>query len=219
MSFSDYCALALLNSLFGKTSSFGALATPPTMYVALCTAIPTPNLAGSALTEATYTGYARKVTAAADWAVAGGRILANANAITFAQCTGGTSTINSWALVDALTNGNVIDYGFLTTTPAVISAGNIVRAANVATVTLTAHGFITGSMVLISGCEQPEYNGWQVVTLVDANNFTFVVPNTPVTPATAATGVSMTACTTTTLAVSNNITPQFGAGTLAHAQS
>lgn len=214
MALSDYAGNALLNSLFGKTSNFGALASAPTLYLALCTAVPTAGQAGSAITESAYTGYVRKSTAASDWAAAGGRQLANGTAQSFAACTGSTSTVNSFAILDASTNGNLVAFGYLTTSPQTISTGNITRSSNTATVSLTGHGFSSGNMVLISGCSQCEYNGWFVVTVTDANTFTFLVANTPVTPATADTGLSMTAATTTTLIINPAITPQFAIGTL-----
>ena len=115
---SAYAQLAFLNSLFGKTSTFGALASAPTIYVALCTAAPTNSSTGATIAEATYTGYARKSTAAADWNAASGSNPAtttNANAITFAACTGGTSAVTHFALVDNTTTGagNMILWGAL----------------------------------------------------------------------------------------------------------
>jgi hypothetical protein len=116
MSASDYAELALLNSLFGKTSNFGALASRPTLYVALCTAAPTDASTGSTITEATYTGYARVSTATTDWNAATGTspaTVTNANAVTFGACTAGSSTITHFALVDASSAGNVILWGAL----------------------------------------------------------------------------------------------------------
>lgn len=65
---SDYAAIALLNSLFGKTSNFGALASAPTIYVRLWTVL--PNSAGTGGTECVGTGYAAEATVAGDWNVA-----------------------------------------------------------------------------------------------------------------------------------------------------
>lgn len=54
-----------------------------------------------------------------------------------------------------------------------------------ATVTATAHGFSTGDRVTIAGAAQDAYNGTFVVTVTDANTFTYaVVSGTPATPAT-----------------------------------
>ena len=113
---SDYLELEILDHLFGKGSY-----TPPTIYVALCTAAPNDASTGSTLTEATYTGYARKSTAAGDWNTASAGLTDNANAITFAACTGGSSTVTHFALVDAATNGNCLIHGALTGSLAVSS--------------------------------------------------------------------------------------------------
>jgi hypothetical protein len=59
----------------------------------------------------------------------------------------------------------------------------IAFAANIATVTLTAHGLTTGKMVNISGCTGAidgfYYNGDYVVTVLTANTFTYVMNGTP----------------------------------------
>lgn len=114
---SDYLENALLDHITGKTSY-----TKPTAYVALCTAAPTDASTGSTLTEANYTGYARKQTAGSDWDAASGGAVANAAAITFDACTGGSSTVTHFALVDASSAGNVLCWGALSASLAV-SAG------------------------------------------------------------------------------------------------
>jgi hypothetical protein len=126
----------VLEVLVGKT----ALSTP-TAYVALLTAVPTSADTGATITEATYTGYARKATAGSDWAAAVAGTpssITNANAITFAACTAGTSTIVAFALVDSSTTGagNVIAWGTVastvvsaTNTPASFAAGALIATA------------------------------------------------------------------------------------------
>lgn len=64
------------------------------------------------------------------------------------------------------------------------SVTSINRIGDVATVGLTAHGFYNGSKVTIAGAVQAEYNGTVVITLVDADTFTYTVTGTPATPAT-----------------------------------
>jgi len=118
---SNYLENALLNSLFGKTSDLGALASVPTIYLALLTAAPNDASTGSTITEANYTGYARKQTAASDWNAASGGAIDNLNALAFDACTGGSSTVTHFALVDAATAGNVLAYGALDASPAVSS--------------------------------------------------------------------------------------------------
>lgn len=107
----------VLDHIMGK-----AAFAMPTIYVAVTTTAPTDTTAGA---EATYTGYARKVTAAADWNSASNAIPSvsnNANTITLNQCTAGSSTITHWEGWDAPTGGNRIVWGALTASLA-ISAG------------------------------------------------------------------------------------------------
>jgi hypothetical protein len=118
MSFSDYLENALLNSLFGKTSDLGALASAPTIYVALFTA--TPNDAGGG-TEADYTSYARVSTTSSDWDASASGTVDNANAITFPAATGGSNTVTHFALFDAASAGNLLAYGALDSSLAVSS--------------------------------------------------------------------------------------------------
>lgn len=96
--------------------------TMPTLYVGVTTTAPTDTAPGL---EATYTGYARKATAAADWNAATSAVpsvSSNANAVTLPQCTAGSSTITHWEGWDAATGGNRIVWGALTQALAV-SAG------------------------------------------------------------------------------------------------
>jgi len=66
---SDYAAIALLNAMFGKTSSWGSLSgVPTTYYIALWTT--TPDSAGSGGTECTGTGYGRVAITASSWGAA-----------------------------------------------------------------------------------------------------------------------------------------------------
>lgn len=107
---------ALLNSAFGKTSNFGALASAPTWHVALSTT--TPTMAGGNVTEPSGNAYARVATAASDWNSATNAdpsVLTNANTITFPPATGSWGTVTYFVLYDASTAGNVIGFGQLTT--------------------------------------------------------------------------------------------------------
>lgn len=118
MSASNYLELAILDHIFGKAT----FTAPSNIYVALCTSAPTDTSTGSTLTEANYTGYARKQTSPSDWASASAGAIENANAITFAACTAGSSSATHFALVDASSAGNVLYWGALGATLA-ISAG------------------------------------------------------------------------------------------------
>lgn len=103
---SNYSQLAILNSLFGKTSSFGALASAPSLAIGLLTAAPTNANNGASVTEANYTGYARVAAAAGAWAAASGASpasISNSSAITFPTCTAGSSTITNFGMFDTTT--------------------------------------------------------------------------------------------------------------------
>jgi hypothetical protein len=65
-----------------------------------------------------------------------------------------------------------------------VSVTSITRSSTTATVTATAHGFTTGDQVNIRGAVQTDYNGDFIVTVTDANTFTYTVSGSPATPAT-----------------------------------
>lgn len=136
MSFSNYLETAILNSLFGKTSDLGALASAPTIYVALCESAPTDTTTGSTLDESGYTSYARVSTVAGDWNSASAGALDNANTITFPTSTGGTSLVTHFALVDASSNGNVLVYGALNASKTIDSGDTASFAAGALDVAL-----------------------------------------------------------------------------------
>jgi hypothetical protein len=127
-SLSDYAENKLVDHLTGKTS----FTMPATVYAALCTVTITDSMTGSTITEATYTGYARKQIAASDMNASSGGVATNANDIVFAACTAGTSTIVGVAICDASTAGNMLFYSDVTShvvdtsnTPATIPAGSL----------------------------------------------------------------------------------------------
>jgi hypothetical protein len=64
------------------------------------------------------------------------------------------------------------------------SVTSITRTSTTATVTCTAHGYVSGNYVQIAGAAQSAYNGGFYVTVVDANTFTYTVAGSPATPAT-----------------------------------
>ncbi len=97
---SSYLEGKLIDHSMGK-----AAFTMPTVYIALCTVMPTVGMSGATITEATYTGYSRKIINAADMNAAASGSASNANYLTFAQCTAGSSVIVAVALVDAPTIG------------------------------------------------------------------------------------------------------------------
>jgi len=111
-SFGNYLENEILDHIFGKGSY-----TPPTIYVALSTADPLDDASG--LSEPSGGSYARKSTAAADWNTAASGAIDNANDITFAQATASWGTITHFALMDAVSGGNLLAHGQLTASKAI----------------------------------------------------------------------------------------------------
>jgi hypothetical protein len=58
------------------------------------------------------------------------------------------------------------------------------RVGSIATVTHNSHGFINGQTVTISGANELDYNGNQVITNCQTNSYDYTVSNNPATPAT-----------------------------------
>ena len=105
-SFSDYLENELLDHVFGKGSY-----TPPTIYVALSTANPLDD--GSGLAEPSGNGYAGSQTSGTDWDAASSGFIDNAGAIEFNEATGSCGTITHFALMDAVSGGNLLVHGSL----------------------------------------------------------------------------------------------------------
>ena len=107
-SLSDWAENKLIDHVFG--TSYTPIAT---LYVALYTVNPDDNDTG---TEATYTDYAREIIS---FGTAATRRITQDALITFDQCTGGTNDITHWGIRDALTDGNLLAHGALTSTKTV----------------------------------------------------------------------------------------------------
>jgi hypothetical protein len=141
MSFSNYSSQAILNSLFGKTSAFGALASAPTIYVALSSTTPTET--GTNVTEPSSGAYARVTTAASDWNAATNAdpsVVTNANAVTFPTATGNwvsSANLTYFVLYDNLTAGNYLGSGALTVPKPVLNGDTASFAAGALSTTLT----------------------------------------------------------------------------------
>lgn len=100
--------LKVLEHIVGKTS----YTMPSGLLLALTTAAVVETDTGLTITRAAYTGYADKSVAGSDWGTAAAGQIANTNAITFAACTAGTSTVIGFALLSAA-GGDVIIFGTL----------------------------------------------------------------------------------------------------------
>lgn len=108
---SNAVELKVLEHLVAKTSY--TMPTSP-LYLALVTVAVAETDTAATITEANYTGYARKSVAGTDWASAAAGAIANANAITFAACTASTSTVIGFALCTSSSGaGDIIAFGTL----------------------------------------------------------------------------------------------------------
>lgn len=126
---SDYLENKVLDHCLGD----GAYTMPSAVYLALCTVVPTDASTGSTITEASYTGYARKQINASDLSAASGGSKTNSSALEFAACTAGSSTVIGFAIVDASSAGNILYWGTVTSkvidtsnTPATVAASGLV---------------------------------------------------------------------------------------------
>lgn len=116
MPFTNRTNQGLLNSLFGRTSNFGALASAPTVHIAVSST--TPTQAGTNFTEPTTGSYARIATVAGDWTDAtdaAPSVLDNAADEDFPAATADwdNSPVTHGGLFDALTAGNLLGFGTL----------------------------------------------------------------------------------------------------------
>jgi len=141
MSFATRTAKGLLDTLFGKTSVFGALGTAPVIHVGLSST--TPAADGTNITEEAANGYARDATVAGDWVTATSAdpsVLDNGNAITFATATGdwvSAANLTYFVLMDALTVGNMLIAGALGTAKPVLNGDTASFPVGDLNVTLT----------------------------------------------------------------------------------
>lgn len=130
-----YLANHFLDLILGAT----AFSAPANVFMALYSGAPN---AGGGGTEATGSGYARvSVTNnTTNWPNAASGVKANGTAITFATATGDWSTAANQvaaALWDALTSGNELYFGSLTTSKPVLSGDTASFAASAVSITET----------------------------------------------------------------------------------
>lgn len=117
--FSNYLENALINGTLRATS----YTAPATVYVALFTDDPTDAGTG---TEVSGNGYARQAATFA--APSGGAASTNAD-VQFPQATGTQGTVTHFAIFDALTTGNMLFHGALTTSKT-IDTGDVFKIAS-----------------------------------------------------------------------------------------
>lgn len=116
--FSNYLENALINGTLRATT----YTAPTTVYVGLFTTDPTD--AGSG-TEVSGNAYARQTATFA--APSNGAATTNAD-VQFPQATGNWGTVTHFAIFDALTTGNMLYHGALTTSK-VIETGDVFKIA------------------------------------------------------------------------------------------
>lgn len=116
---SQYLAEALLAYMLQNPAT--PIAKPATIYMALCTTVPTSATAG---TEVTGGGYARVAvtTSATNFTIAT-NVATNGIALTFPAATATWGTVVAYQFYDAATAGNPLFYGTLTTSQT-INAGS-----------------------------------------------------------------------------------------------
>ena len=107
-SLSNYAENRLLTHVFDSTQAGSA-----TIHLALFQTDPADDASG---TEADYTGYARKPITVG---VSASRRVTQDALVTFDQCTGGSNNIDYWAIYDAISSGNLLAHGSLTSTKVV----------------------------------------------------------------------------------------------------
>lgn len=129
-SLSDYLEQKLLDHVFGSDDY-----TPPaSLFVALFTVAPTDAGGGTEVNPATsWSNYARQEIvnsiSGTTWAAASGTnptLKTNADIVTWgaASLTGASVSVVAAAIFDALTGGNMLAWGDLTTSPKVVGHGD-----------------------------------------------------------------------------------------------
>ena len=106
----------------GDATGLVGSTVPGSFYIALTTTTPSDSAAGTA---ATYTGYARVAVArsGAGWTVSGDNT-SNTSAITFGECTAGSSTVTHFEIYTAITSGDRLYWGALDSSLAISTSAN-----------------------------------------------------------------------------------------------
>jgi hypothetical protein len=118
---SNYLENALINATLRNTT----YTSPATVYVGLFTSDPTDAGTG---TECTGASYARKSMA---FGAPSNGASTNSSDVEFDQATGAWGTITHFGILDALTSGNLLYHGALTSSK-VIEDGDVFKFASAA---------------------------------------------------------------------------------------
>lgn len=132
MTASDYLTKRLLNSTYGSNTP--TLSTPATVYIALCSSLPSSDQDGTTIPELDESGYSRFAVTNNDtnWDAAvldgGDMVKENALVSEFGSNTGSTAwaAASHFAILDAATGGNLLDFGALSTSRTV-QPGDLAR--------------------------------------------------------------------------------------------
>tara|TARA_B100001093_G_C26860261_1_gene1029794 strand:+ start:4437 stop:4820 length:384 start_codon:yes stop_codon:yes gene_type:complete len=114
---SDYLETKILQHVFGGT----AYTAPTTLYISLYTVAPTDSTSG---TEVSGGGYARQTSAF----TVSGNTASNTAAIEYATATANYGTVVAVGVMDALSGGNLLAYGTLSSSKTV-STDDVFRFA------------------------------------------------------------------------------------------
>lgn len=115
MSFSNYLENKVLLHVFGATP----YTAPATLYVGLFTSDPGETGSGTEVSGGSYARQTITFTVTANQA-------SNTAAIEFPTCTAAWGTVTYAAIYDAVTTGNLLAYGALTTSKT-IATGDVLR--------------------------------------------------------------------------------------------
>lgn len=117
----------------GDAPGLPAAATAGSLYIALFTVNPTETGGG---TEATFGAYARQAVArsAGGWTVSGNQA-SNTAAITFPEATSGSETITGFAIMTAVSGGDMLFFAPVGTSRAVSTGVTLEFAAGAITIT------------------------------------------------------------------------------------
>lgn len=129
-SFSDYLENKVLDYIFNDPSTAFISADP---YLGLWTSALTDASTGATAGEAAYTGYARLQVANTNMSAAAAGSKTNSAQLQFAACTALSATVTFFGTFDALTVGNMLLWGTVTSTtvdtshtPATVAIGALV---------------------------------------------------------------------------------------------
>lgn len=110
---SNYLSNALLNHVLGGSTGGESYTTPSTVYVGLWTAALSAASTGSTAGEVSGTGYARAAVSntTTSFAHTSSQSKTNVSPIAFPQAGGAWGTITNFAVLDAVSAGNVLYWG------------------------------------------------------------------------------------------------------------